>query len=233
MESGELAFMKITAYRKPTYVDGDKIADAEFSVQINPETYAETYEIVYDENQVPGTSKKMPKYGKTKPQTLEFEFMFDSTGAVPGTTDDERENPLSLLEKLDLFKKVTYKFDGESHRPPFLVLAWGSLLFKCVMTSMTITYKLFRPDGTPVRAVVKASFQGLAEDALRVAEENRSSPDLTHVRIVKAGDSLPLLCKQIYGDAKYYLEVAKVNKLIDFRSMAIGTRIEFPPLAKA
>ncbi|MEL6132139.1 MAG: LysM peptidoglycan-binding domain-containing protein [Bacteroidota bacterium] len=232
MASGQLQMMKIVGYKKPTYKDSEKIEEGEFTVQINPENYAQTFEIEYDEDQAPGTSDKLPKYNKTKPQVLEFEFVFDSTGAVPGTTDEQRTSAFGVLETIDQFKKVAFSMDGETHQPPFLILSWGTLLFKCVLTGMTLTYKLFRPDGTPVRAVIKAKFQGLIEDALRVAKENKQSPDLTHVRVVQAGDTLPLMCETIYGDPKYYLEVARINKLINFRNLRIGQKIEFPPLAK-
>jgi nucleoid-associated protein YgaU len=49
---------------------------------------------------------------------------------------------------------------------------------------------------------------------------------------VKAGDSLPALCYQIYGDPGYYLEVARFNRLDDFRRLQPGTRVVFPPVRK-
>jgi nucleoid-associated protein YgaU len=230
MDNGQLQKLRITSYRSASYAESEKIDDGEFQAQVNPETYALTYEIEYGEDQAPGTSSSVPQYNRSKPQVLEFEFLFDSSGALPGTTDDQRKN--GVLADLDHFKQVVFSYDGDTHRPPFLILTWGTLLLKCVLTGMTLTYKLFRPDGTPVRAVAKAKFQGLVEDELRVREQNDQSPDLTHVRRVQAGDTLPLMAKRIYGDPKYYLAVARHNQLIDFRSLTIGQRIEFPPLAK-
>jgi nucleoid-associated protein YgaU len=58
------------------------------------------------------------------------------------------------------------------------------------------------------------------------------SPDLTHVRLVKAGDNLPSLCDAIYGDPQMYLKVAEANGIDDFRRLVPGTRIFFPPLEK-
>jgi len=230
-DSGQLQKMRITAYKKPTYSESEKIQEGEYVVKVNPEAYALNYEIKYGENQAPGTSNKLPKYNKSKPLVLEFEFIFDCTGVLPGTTDEERSN--GIEGELAKFKKSVFSYDGEIHRPPFVMLTWGTLLFKCVLTSMNINYKLFRPDGKPIRAVVKAKFQGLIEENLRLAEENNSSPDLTHVRIVKDGDTLPLLCKSIYGNVKYYLEVARFNKLVNFRKLEAGQRIEFPPVQKS
>lgn len=97
---------------------------------------------------------------------------------------------------------------------------------------MDITFKLFKPDGTPLRATAKAKFKGFVEDNLRIAQENNSSPDLTHVRIVKEGDTLPLMTHRIYGDSKYYLEVAKANQISNFRKLKVGQQIFFPPIEK-
>ena len=105
-------------------------------------------------------------------------------------------------------------------------------MFKGALTEMNIEFKLFKPDGTPIRAVAKAKFTGFVEDDLRAAKENNKSPDLTHLRTVKEGDTLPLMSFRIYGDSKYYLEVAKVNNIINFRKLKTGQEIFFPPLQK-
>ena len=64
----------------------------------------------------------------------------------------------------------------------------------------------------------------------RVKKENKNSPDLTHARIVKSGDSLPLLTKEVYGVPDYYLRVAQANNLDDFRNLTVGQELLFPPL---
>jgi nucleoid-associated protein YgaU len=76
------------------------------------------------------------------------------------------------------------------------------------------------------------TFKEFKEEDLRVAEENNASPDLTHVRVVKDGDSLPLMCYRIYGDARYYMDVARTNGLVNFRSLTPGTKLVFPPFDK-
>jgi nucleoid-associated protein YgaU len=50
--------------------------------------------------------------------------------------------------------------------------------------------------------------------------------------VVKSGDTLPLLAKEIYGSSEYYLRVAEVNGIDDFRNLTPGQQIIFPPLAK-
>jgi hypothetical protein len=37
------------------------------------------------------------------------------------------------------------------------------------------------------------------------------------------------MTERIYGDSKYYLEVAKINGLINFRQLIPGQELFFPP----
>ncbi|PON10328.1 hypothetical protein C2W62_50650, partial [Candidatus Entotheonella serta] len=64
----------------------------------------------------------------------------------------------------------------------------------------------------------------------RARKEGKSSPDLSHTRLVKRGDTLPLLTKEIYGTSSHYLRVAQVNGLDDFRNLTPGQTLFFPPL---
>lgn len=45
---------------------------------------------------------------------------------------------------------------------------------------------------------------------------------MTHIRVVAAGDNLPLMCERIYGDSRHYLWVADHNRLTDFRNLRPG-----------
>ena len=47
---------------------------------------------------------------------------------------------------------------------------------------------------------------------------------------VKPGDTLPLMCFQVYGDPRHYLVVAEFNRIDDFRQLTVGAPIVFPPL---
>ena len=57
---------------------------------------------------------------------------------------------------------------------------WGPLQIKrCVLKSASIAYKLFRPDGVPLRAVITAVFSDNSDDQTRVATAQDQSLDLT------------------------------------------------------
>lgn len=224
--AGELEKLKVVAYSDPEF--NNKIADGEFSTLMNPEKYTYHYKIEKDETQASGTSTVSPKFNKKLPENLELDFVFDRSGVINGyqSSDD------GIIDDIEKFKKVILDYNGDEHKPNYLIISWGTLLFKGALTEMDVEFKLFKPDGTPIRAVAKAKFQGFVEDNLRAAKENNKSPDLTHYRTVKEGDTLPLMAYQIYGDAKYYLQVARANNIINFRKLKTGQRIFFPPLQK-
>jgi nucleoid-associated protein YgaU len=49
---------------------------------------------------------------------------------------------------------------------------------------------------------------------------------------INEGDLLPLLTHNIYKKQDYYLQVAKINKLKNFRKLKAGSTLIFPPIAK-
>jgi hypothetical protein len=97
---------------------------------------------------------------------------------------------------------------------------------------MDIDFKLFRPDGTPLRALAKAKFAGSVEDDLRAAQENAQSPDVTHQRAVRDDDRLDRLCHAVYGESGLYLEAARANGLTSPRRLRSGAVLSFPPVEK-
>lgn len=228
--SGKLEKMLILAFAdsKKAESGGVNDADASFEALINPETYTLDYKLKFSESgQGQGTSGKQLKYEYTAPEEITFEFLFDDTGIIDGKPRD------SIAEDIKKFKKVLIEYKGDSHEPYHFKLVWGeNSIFKGRVTEVGITYKMFKPDGTPIRAVVKVKFKSSIEEQKRAAKENKSSPDLTHMRKVKAGDTLPLMCHAIYGDPKYYLQVAAFNGLGNFRYLQPGTDLIFPPIDK-
>jgi nucleoid-associated protein YgaU len=128
---------------------------------------------------------------------------------------------------------VLIDYKGDSHEPRHFKLVWGdNSIFKGRVTAVSITHKLFNSNGTPIRAVAKVTFKSSIEEQKRAAKEDKKSPDLTRIRKVKRGDTLPQLCYEIYGDPKYYLQVAAENGLGNFRQLDPGADLRFPPIAK-
>jgi len=197
--------------------------DPPFEALINPAGYTHSSSIVYAENQAlgPGSEKK---YSKSKPDKIEFkELILDGTGVVEGTTS-------SVRAQIALLRKVAYDYNGSEHEPPVVEVSWGPLLFKARMEALKVNYTLFKPSGEPLRAKMDLVFTAYksTEEVFRGA--SLESPDLTHLVEVKAGDTLPMLCYQIYKDSSYYLAVARLNQLQNFRQLQPGQLLRFPPL---
>jgi hypothetical protein len=222
LELSQLEKLYIVPYSDPDY---NTIAGPPFFTLMNPETYTYRYKIEFCETQAPGTSGVALKFNKMPPQEFNFDFLFDSTGVITSLLTP----PLPVADQLDIFRHGILQYQGNIHRPYYLKIHWGTLLFKGVLTSMDIEFKLFSPDGSPIRAIAKCAFKGTIEENLRVAIENAMSPDITHERKVTANDRLPLMTKKIYNDQKYYIDVAAFNRLDSFRNIETGERLLFPP----
>jgi hypothetical protein len=222
--SGKLEKMKIQAFTNPDLSD-DSLA-GEFTAMINPETYTLDYKVEFQEGQGQGSSASQQKFTVKKPEEFSFEFLFDNTGILDGKP---REN---VHDEVKEFRDLLVGYDGSVHEPKHFKLVWGTALFKARCTSLNISFKLFNPDGGPIRAVCKATFKGSIEENLAVAKANVKSPDLTHHRKIKLGDTLPWLCFQIYGDSSYYLQIAQINGLTNFRQLRVGDDLVFPPIDK-
>lgn len=220
-DKGTLTKLRIEAHDQPDY-KGSKIG--QFTAYVNPNEITIAYDIEYDSAQGAGTTNARMEFKKLKPGDLSLTFFLDGTGANGAPADVQ-----AMVEE---FQNVT-GYHGDIHRTKYLKIAWGTMQIKrCVLKSASIAYKLFRSNGVPLRAVITATFTDNSDDQTRVAEAKDQSPDLTHLRVVRAGDTLPMLCYRIYGNPAYYLEVAQANRIGNFRNLVPGTRIFFPPLEK-
>ena len=225
--SGLLKKLKILAYLDCDFA----IPAGVYFAQINPASYTLNYNLIYTSEQKPGSSSKNATVNIKKPETLTFDFVFDGTGVVKNEFSTQSFlGERGVETDLKLFKEFLIDFHGDTHRPKYLVIQFGTLLFHCVATSLNIEYKLFNNAGAPIRAIAKVAFKKSESEILRKAKEKFSSSDLTHVRTVKSHDTLYNLCQEIYSDGSLYLKVAEINNLINFRNIQTGIKVYFPPL---
>jgi hypothetical protein len=215
--------LKIQAFEKADY-SGSPVK--EFLVMFNPDGYSKKFEAEYEAAQGQGSSNSPQVFKRIKPREISLEFLIDGTNAAK-TLDTA-----SVEEKVDQFRKTCIDLVGTTHRPYYLYVVWGDLFLYCILKSADVKYSLFNKEGKALRAKISASFAENEADATREKREKKSSPDLTHLRVVKAGDTLPLMCYQIYGDSSWYPQVAAVNGLKNYRKLEPGTQLVFPPIDK-
>ena len=200
-----------------------------FQLVINPAGFSHERTISYNTRRTLGQLGGAPKFSAIDPDRISFEVVFDGTGVVPVPSGNSA--PDDVNGQLKALSDIIYSYDGKQHEPNIVQLAWGEMLFTGRLQSIGTQYVLFTPAGLPLRAKSSLDFIGFLSTQESQLEANRSSPDLSHRVQVCAGDTLPLLCQRIYGDARYYAAVARFNDLREFRSLEAGQTLHFPPLA--
>ncbi|MDQ2088743.1 CIS tube protein [Marimonas arenosa] len=249
-EQGKLEKMTVRAYKPTREIEevpqlSDAPEDA-YVVQINPASYSLDQTIDYSSKAAQGASGSEAVFNRAPARSVNFTFVFDGTGVVPPPPGALTGIPIAgaiesalsdqdeyvVADEIAKFNHVVYDFDGEVHRPRKVMLFWGSFTFDGALTSLSYDFKLFQPDGTPLRAMATCAFRESITEMERELREAKSSPDLTHVRTLRESDSLPLLSHEIYGDPRHYISVARHNRLVNFRRPAAGTRLELPRMGE-
>jgi LysM repeat protein len=240
---GSIQKLTIATYQDSNYES--RIKSGAFQAFINPTSFSMTYKTELAKEQSQGASKADLKYVASPPSDLLLEFLFDGTGVTEANSGNKLVNTIAeklgkgsaftkkaVSEQIKAFYEATGQLEGSIHKPHNVIINWGDFEFKGILSELTIEYKLFNNEGMALRAIGKAKFSESISQKLEAETKKTNSPDLTHKRTVKAGDTLPLMTQSIYGDSKYYLEVAKVNGLINFRQLTPGQELFFPPIEK-
>lgn len=210
----------------PTVRTGD---EDKFRLLINPAEFTHSKTICYNEKPSLGESANPVRFSSMGPDEVDFSAIFDGTGVI---TEGLFCSLTPVEEQIKSLSNIVYKLDGETHEPNHVQLKWGSSIFYVRLMSMSINYTLFKPSGKPLRAKATLRFKGFVSKKQEALEAGRSSPDLSHSVEVRDGDTLPMLCKRIYGDSRYYPAVARFNGLREFRQLTPGLRLHFPPLGE-
>jgi nucleoid-associated protein YgaU len=199
-----------------------------FTVMLNPADVSHDKAITYDATVFIGGLATEKKFNAYQPENFSFSVTIDGTGVVPPASATTATKDV-MTQIADLCT-VIYNYVGDKHEPSRVRVLWGTVIFFGRLQTLKTKYTLFKPSGDPLRATVDLAFVGTTSSTEAAQMANRSSPDLSHMVEVRQGDTLPLLCQRIYGDPGYYLDVARFNRLVDFRNLKPGGKLHFPPL---
>lgn len=194
-----------------------------FVTMFNPEQWTDKEQFVYHDEQPQGTQEVVHKFNHVKARELSFEILIDGTGA-----SGEKKEVTQEIQSL----RQTVGFNGGLHRPQKLFVIWGYFIFQGIIETVDITYTLFRPNGTPLRAKVQLKFVYDTDATTRVLDADLHSADLTHERMINEGERLDQISNGIYNSPRFILEIAKANNLTTFRSLEKGITLQFPPVEK-
>jgi len=237
--------LKIIAFDKP---EGNKKEQEKkaFMIDFNPNTFTVTTKIEFKNEDGKGKTGGDPQFDKIPPLEFSIEFTIDGTGVALQKLPPDQQTKFNntknnspsqnkndyVKNRIKELREVVTDINPSIHRPYYLAVLWGTFYINCILTSLTVTYSLFDEAGSPLRAKVNCAFRQRKESGAENRQTSLESADLTKSVSVKEGDILPLLAKANYDSSEYYLQLAKANKLKDFRRLSVGTKLIIPPLAE-
>jgi hypothetical protein len=202
-------------------IDGGPTLECYF----NPTEYSISKSNDWKYKSVTGTSFSPPEFGGGQPRQIELSLLFDQT--FPPYTMSVRESTAALL---DMMEVPSGKAGGAPTAvPPFLTFEWGRLVFKGACVSLSVTYKLFEPNGDPLRADVKLTLKQ-AEAAQQGQNPTTRAAAGYGVHRVRDGDTLPSISYQAYGDATKWRLIAEANGVDNPLHLRRGRTLSLPRL---
>jgi LysM repeat protein len=211
-------------------IDGEQPINCYF----NPTEYSISKSNQWKYDPVTGTTLPKAQFGGGNPREMSLSLLFDVSllgdqASIRPTTDK-------------LFKMMEVPggqgAGGSSAVPPFVTFHWGSVVsFKAVCTQLTVAFKVFHPNGEPIRADVKMSLKQ-AETASTASSTGGNRPgnpttraNAGHgVHTVKDGDTLPSIAYQTYGDATVWRSIAQANDIENPLHLRRGRALSLPKL---
>lgn len=151
--------MVFKAYTKNDFLKRKKTGkgeDLEYTVMINPSTIDRSFESKTNESKRAKSSKSSGNSGGLKSETYKFDLYFDGTGVAGKVFKGE-----ALAKNFQSFLDTVYAYTDNPKNEPepnFVVMCFGTLEFKCKLSSLSVSYLLFNTDGTPLRIKASCSF---------------------------------------------------------------------------
>lgn len=179
---------------------------------------------------VVGSSLTASKFAGGQARELTIELLFD---AEPDKDVIAVADTLFQIMEVD---PALARGRRNAARPPIVTLKWGTVTsFKAVCRNLNVTFTLFKPDGSPIRAqatltlvqVEKDQRSGRGTPARAQNPTTRSDPKLRS-HVVRAGDSLQSIAFEHLGDATRWRDLALHNDIDDPLAVPLGLRLEIP-----
>lgn len=179
--------------------------------QFNPSSLTIHKELKWDGEESPSFNSPYLKFGGGHSATYTLSLLFDSYSDIP--PKDVREYTNKLLT-LSLRGAGYSMFLVPYASPPVVKLVWGKMtLFSAVLEEVDVSFTLFDPDGTPIRAKADVKFRQneLLGDDIIPAQNPTSRTDARKTRIVNSAERLDQIAFEEYGDSAYWRVLAEAN----------------------
>lgn len=210
-------------------VDGDKV---EVKCLFNPKEYTFAKTNSWPKDQKAAANTPVMNFGGGNPATLNMDLLFDTyqNARNGGQSKDVRTVYINnLWQMMFVDSRMKEKSKNKQGRPPKVQFTWGKAWsFEAVMTSLSVTFTLFLPDGTPVRATAKVAFQQVQDRKDLPQNPTSGGTGGERVRTVADGDRLDLIAHEEYGDTSQWRLIAAANGINNPRNLVTGTTLVIP-----
>lgn len=206
------------ALMKALIINTDAVVPTLIPVMFNPPEYQLQKSNQFAEIGIPGLGSSLLQFVKGSTQTLTMELFFDTTD----TGVDVRRFTSLVISLTDL--------NPETHAPPRLIFFWGSLIFPCVLESVTQRFDYFNAAGLPLRARLSVTLKSYDSLENLLASIPLQSADRTKRRVVKEGDTLQTIAAQEYDDARKWRPIAEANNIDNPLTIKAGQGLIVPVL---
>lgn len=208
-------------------IEGGKTLECLF----NPTEYTIAKANEWATRPVVGSSLPRAQFGGGHARELTVDLLFDAdpAGTVTASTD-------ALFQMMEVDPSLASGGRRNQARPPTLKLSWGTFMsFKAVCRQLSVQFTLFRPDGTPTRAVASLALVQVEKDqrsgrgtAARAQNPTTRSDRRIRSHVVSSGDSLPSIAYQHYGDPTRWRAIAEQNGIDDPLRLSPGRPLTIP-----
>src|SRR5215217_719000 len=138
--------------------------------RFNPTEYQLQKSNNFSEIAIPGLESPPIQFVRGSSEKLTVELLADTSD----TLEDVREKYVNKVRDL-------MRINKESHAPPIVKFVWGKTdknQFRGVIDSLNITYTLFSPEGTPLRAKLSLTLKEYRPVEIQLKDAPKTSPDV-------------------------------------------------------
>ncbi|MCB9523798.1 MAG: LysM peptidoglycan-binding domain-containing protein [Myxococcales bacterium] len=187
----------------------------------NPKEYTISKSVPWNPQTAAGLDAPEMQFTTGQGETLQIELFFD--------TYEQGSNVRAHTQRLHQMALI----DTSLHRPPLVLVTWGSLAFQGVIESLNHRFTMFLESGVPVRATCAVTLRE-ARSATEQATENRGneSPDHAKLHAVRRGETLQSIAGIEYEDPGEWRRIADANGIDDPFRLEPGKKLIIPPILR-
>jgi hypothetical protein len=203
---------------KAIIVNTDATIPIPIPVMFNPPEYQLQRTNQYAEVGIPGLGSSLLQFVRGSSQTLTMDLFFDTT-----------DSGVDVRLYTELILALT-NLNSDTHAPPRLMFIWGTLIFPCVLESVTQRYTYFNSLGMPLRATLSITLKGYDLLESLLASIPLLSSDRAKSRTVKSEETLQGIAAEEYDDPGEWRAIAEENNIDNPLTIQAGQRLIVPTL---